>query len=102
MGTKVNVVLNECRGIYGTGTDVDVVCVVFGVNTGCVSGLRVWIYTGGVQRCMQSRWSVRVYTELVRTWIQSDGVLGYMQDGYALGCSRGIIFLNIRDGYGRG
>ena len=50
MGTMVNVVLNECRGIYGTGTDVDVVCVVFGVNTGCVSGLRVWIYSGGVQR----------------------------------------------------
>ena len=46
----MNVVLDECRGIYGTGSDVDVVWVVFGVNTGCVSGLRVWVYTEGVQR----------------------------------------------------
>ena len=50
MGTMVNVVLNECRGIYGTGTDVDVVWVVFGVNTGWVSGLRVCVHIEGVQR----------------------------------------------------
>ena len=46
MGTKVNVVLNEYRVIYGTGTDVDVVWVVFRGKY----GLRVWVYTGGVQR----------------------------------------------------
>ena len=67
MGTKVNVVLDEYRGIYGTGTAVDVVWVVFGVNTGSVSG---YIQEGYRGECSPG------------------GVSGFIQNWYGHGFSR--------------